>query len=84
MFLKSLLILSFALLPLAVFADGGGGGHHNGGGNSGNGGGNGGGGGVPLDGGISLLVAAGVGYGAKKMAENKKKNQAVEEPTENK
>lgn len=83
MFLKSLLILSFALLPLAVFADGGGG-HHNGGGNSGNGGGNGGGGGgVPLDGGISLLVAAGVGYGAKKMAENKKKNQAVE-PTENK
>jgi hypothetical protein len=28
--------------------------------------------GVPLDGGISLLVAAGVGYGAKKMAEKKK------------
>lgn len=81
MFLKSLLILSFALLPLAVFADGGG--HHNGGGNSGNGGGNGGGGGVPLDGGISLLVAAGVGYGAKKMAENKKKNRTVES-TENK
>ncbi len=81
MFLKSLLILSFALLPLAVFA-GGGGGHHGGGGNSGNGGGNGGG-GVPLDGGISLLVAAGVGYGAKKMAENKKKNRTAE-PTEGK
>jgi hypothetical protein len=32
----------------------------------------GGGGGVPLDGGISLLVAAGVGYGAKKMAAKKK------------
>lgn len=72
---KSLLILSFALLPLAAFADGGG--HHSGGGNSGNGGGNGGG-GVPLDGGISLLVAAGVGYGAKKMAENRKKNQTAE------
>ncbi|RYE25902.1 MAG: hypothetical protein EOP51_02405 [Sphingobacteriales bacterium] len=28
--------------------------------------------GVPLDGGISLLVAAGVGYGAKKMAARKK------------
>ena len=27
---------------------------------------------VPLDGGLSLLVAAGVGYGAKKMKERKK------------
>lgn len=29
---------------------------------------------VPLDGGISLLAAAGVGYGAKKIAEKRKKN----------
>lgn len=28
---------------------------------------------VPLDGGLSLLVAAGVGYGAKKMKERKNK-----------
>ena len=30
---------------------------------------------VPLDGGLSLLAAAGVGYGAKKIAEKRKKNQ---------
>ncbi len=30
---------------------------------------------VPLDGGISLLAAAGVGYGMKKVAEKRKKNQ---------
>jgi hypothetical protein len=29
---------------------------------------------VPLDGGLSLLVAAGVGYGAKKMKERKNKS----------
>ena len=29
---------------------------------------------VPIDGGLSLLVAAGVGYGAKKIKERKKKN----------
>ncbi|RYE25904.1 MAG: hypothetical protein EOP51_02415 [Sphingobacteriales bacterium] len=40
-------------------------------------------GGVPLDGGISLLVAAGVGYGAKKMAASRKKNNNTE-PTEQK
>jgi hypothetical protein len=28
---------------------------------------------LPIDGGISLLVAAGVGYGAKKLYQNKKK-----------
>ena len=28
---------------------------------------------VPLDGGLSLLVAAGVGYGAKKLKERRKK-----------
>jgi len=28
---------------------------------------------VPIDGGISLLVAAGVGYGAKKLKEKRKK-----------
>ena len=31
---------------------------------------------VPLDGGISLLAAAGVGYGMKKVAEKRKKNQS--------
>ena len=30
---------------------------------------------VPVDGGVSLLVAAGVGYGAKKWKDMKKKNQ---------
>ena len=30
---------------------------------------------VPLDGGLSLLAIAGVGYGAKKIAEKRKKNQ---------
>ena len=30
---------------------------------------------VPLDGGLSLLVAAGAGYGIKKVAEKRKKNQ---------
>ena len=29
-------------------------------------------GGAPVDGGLSLLVAAGVGYGAKKIRENRK------------
>jgi hypothetical protein len=38
-----------------------------------------GGGGVPLDGGISLLVAAGVGYGAKKMAAKKKAAEEAEQ-----
>ncbi len=28
---------------------------------------------VPVDGGLSLLVAAGVGYGAKKIRENRKR-----------
>jgi len=28
---------------------------------------------LPIDGGLSLLVAAGVGYGAKKLKENRKK-----------
>jgi hypothetical protein len=28
---------------------------------------------VPVDGGISLLVAAGIGYGAKKLRDNKRK-----------
>ena len=32
--------------------------------------------GAPLDGGLSLLAAAGIGYGAKKMLEKKNKNQA--------
>lgn len=30
---------------------------------------------IPIDGGISLLLAAGVGYGAKKLRDNKKKQQ---------
>ena len=30
---------------------------------------------VPIDGGLSLLIAAGVGYGAKKMRDNKLKNK---------
>jgi hypothetical protein len=34
---------------------------------------------VPLDGGLSLLAAAGVGYGAKKIAEKRKKNQELKQ-----
>ncbi len=34
---------------------------------------------VPIDGGISLLVAAGVGYGAKKLNDKRKKEQAAGE-----
>ena len=30
---------------------------------------------VPIDGGLSLLVAAGVGYGAKKLKERRNKNK---------
>jgi hypothetical protein len=30
---------------------------------------------APIDGGLSLLVAAGVGYGAKKVRENRKNNK---------
>ena len=30
---------------------------------------------APIDGGLSLLVAAGVGYGAKKLKEKRSKNQ---------
>jgi hypothetical protein len=30
---------------------------------------------VPIDGGLSLLIAAGVGYGAKKMRDKKKQQQ---------
>jgi hypothetical protein len=30
---------------------------------------------VPIDGGLSLLIAAGVGYGAKKMRDKKLKNK---------
>jgi hypothetical protein len=33
---------------------------------------------LPVDGGLSLLVAAGVGYGAKKVKEMRKKNKEVE------
>lgn len=31
--------------------------------------------GVPIDGGLSILLAAGVGYGAKKIHDNRKKNK---------
>lgn len=34
--------------------------------------------GVPIDGGISLLVAAGVGYGAKKMKDKRAKMASTE------
>ena len=33
---------------------------------------------APIDGGLSLLVAAGVGYGAKKVREKRKQNNSVE------
>jgi len=34
--------------------------------------------GAPIDGGISLLIAAGIGYGAKKVRDARKKNNNVE------
>lgn len=33
--------------------------------------------GIPLDGGLSLLVAAGIGYGVKKVRDNRKKKNIV-------
>lgn len=35
---------------------------------------------VPIDGGVSLLVAAGVAYGAKKAHDKRKKNRQEKEP----
>lgn len=35
--------------------------------------------GVPIDGGISLLAAAGIGYGAKKIIDHRKKKNTEEE-----
>lgn len=37
---------------------------------------------APIDGGLSLLVAAGVGYGIKKVKDSRKKNQS-QQATEN-
>jgi len=33
---------------------------------------------APIDGGLSLLIAGGVGYGVKKVRENRKKNKKQE------
>jgi hypothetical protein len=85
LFFKYILVLFILLQPAITKADPGNG-NQNGNGNGGNGNHNGwgggggvGGGGVPLDGGISLLVAAGVGYGAKKMAAKKKAAEETEQ-----
>ena len=77
---KTLCLTAFIAFPLFASADPGNGnqnGNGNGGngnhygwgnnGNNGNGGNN-----VPLDGGLSLLAAAGIGYGVKKYAAHKK------------
>ena len=34
---------------------------------------------APIDGGLSVLIAAGIGYGAKKVHDNRKKKQNKEE-----
>jgi len=39
---------------------------------------------VPIDGGLSMLVVAGVGYGAKLVAANKKKKQGTQEADQSK
>jgi len=39
---------------------------------------------IPVDGGVVLLIAAGVGYGAKKVKEQRKRKTAVVENKENK
>ncbi len=38
---------------------------------------------VPIDGGLSLIVAAGIGYAVKKGVDNRKKQQAPPSGTEN-
>ena len=68
-----LILVMVVLAPLYAVADGPPG-VDNGGSDVGGGGG---GAGVPLDGGLSLLAAAGVGYGIKKYRDMKKKS-AVE------
>lgn len=35
--------------------------------------------GVPIDGGLSILLAAGVGYGAKKINDNRKKIKEIKQ-----
>jgi hypothetical protein len=60
-------VLSLVVLPAIAFAHGGSSGPGGGGAS-----------GVPLDGGLSLLVASGVGYGMKKVAAARKKNKPQE------
>lgn len=68
--LPALIVAAGLSIPQDAFADnddwrrwggGRGGGNHGGGGNN-----------VPLDGGVTLLAAAGIGYGIKKYRDNKK------------
>ncbi len=40
--------------------------------------------GVPLDGGLSILIAAGVGYGAKKIHDARKKNKNASDYSDHK
>ena len=79
---RNIRLLTFAVffsLPTLAFADPGNG-NQNGNGNGGNGNhygwgndpGNNGGNNVPLDGGLSLLAAAGIGYAAKRYTASKK------------
>lgn len=63
---KLVMLTVMLSIPFSVFAK------HD---DNGYGGGGGGGTDVPLDGGLSLLLAAGAGYGAKKYAELKKKSK---------
>ena len=61
--LTSILLFIITLAPWAAFAQIGGGGGGDGTGNPD----------IPIDGGLGLLVAAGVAYGAKKVHEARKK-----------
>ncbi len=79
--LKIVFFFSMIMLPAIAQADNGNG-NQNGTGNGGNGNNYGWGGGaangVPLDGGLSLLIAAGAGYGIKKYKDSRKKNKETE------
>lgn len=66
---QTALFIALMFLPMVSFAGPGFGGGVSDAGGAG---------GAPIDGGLSLLVAAGVGYGVKKLKDQKAKNQQKE------
>lgn len=60
--LSTLTFIAAFCLPSLLFAQGGPGGNPD----------------TPLDGGLSVLIAAGIGYGAKKVHDNRKKKMTTD------